>query len=338
VELFNSPSIPVDSIAMHPSSQTAACRPAPFGLAFHPSPSLRRLVKESLFAALALLTVSSAIADPLPTGFGKMEIGDGANAITVFTYKPKGYTDGPLIVVFHGMLRNADVYCTNSIPLAERYKAIIAAPCFDKQHFSHDDYNLGGVIKKGVEQPRESWTYQRVPEVIDAVRQREGKPAMPYYLIGHSAGGQFAMRYAALMPPGAQRIVAANPGSDLFPRRDWEFGYGFGGLSTELSDDAALQHYLAAPLTLCLGLADTNPQHSELDRSVAAEKEGKFRLERGRACFAFAQNLAKARGWTFNWRKVEVPGIAHKGGAMLDAQEVEAALFAPDKDAAGKNP
>ena len=173
--------------------------------------------------------------------------------------------------------------------------------------------------------------YQHILETINAVREREGSPALPYYLIGHSAGGQFAMRYAALMPPGAQRIVAANPGSDLFPRRDWKFGYGFGGLTKELSDDAALQRYLAAPLTLCLGLADIDPEHFELDRSAAAELQGKFRLERGRACFEFAQSLALEHGWKFNWRKVEVPGIAHDGKAMLAAKEVQAALFAADE-------
>ena len=43
------------------------------------------------------------------------------------------------------------------------------------------------------------------------------------------------MRLAALYPMDIRRIVAAKPGSDLFPRRDWKFGYGFGGLPEELS-------------------------------------------------------------------------------------------------------
>lgn len=270
-------------------------------------------------------------AEPIPTGFGKMEVGAGTNTITVFTYKPKGYTDGPLIVVLHGMLRNADLYCSNAVPLAERCHAIIAAPCFPTNRFSNDDYQRGGVIRKGVAQPRANWNYQRIVETTAAVREREGHPALPYYLIGHSAGGQFAMRYAAMMPPGAVRIVAANPGSDLFPRRDWKFGFGFGGLPAELSDDAALQHYLAAPLTLYLGLDDNDPNHFELDKSAAAELQGKFRLERGRNCFAFAQKLAAERGWEFNWRKVEVAGIAHDGKAMLAAPEVEDALFGKTK-------
>lgn len=286
--------------------------------------------------ALALTTPlanGGANAAPIPTGFGKMQVGSGTNTITVFTYKPKSYRAGPLVVVFHGMLRNPGVYCSNSIPLAERYNVLIAAPEFDTNHFSKAAYNYGGVIKKGVVQPRENWTYQYVLETINAIRLREDQPELPYYLIGHSAGGQFAMRYAALMPPGAKRIVAANPGSDLFPRRDWEFGYGFGGLPAALSDDAALQRYLAAPLTLCLGLNDNDPNHFELDRTAAAKREGANRLERGRACFEFAQKLAQTRGWKFNWRKVEVPGIAHDGKAMLAAMEVQAALLGDDKRA-----
>ena len=122
-------------------------------------------------------------------------------------------------------------------------------------------------------------------------------------------------------------MLLANPGSDLFPRLDWEFGYGFDGLPPELSDEVALRRYLAAPLTLYLGLSDTDPNHFELDRSAAAERQGPFRLGRGRACFDYAEKLAREHGWPFNWRKVEVAGIAHDGKAMLAAAEVADALF-----------
>jgi len=291
-----------------------------------------------LLVAFALLLAAHAGAAPIPTGLGRMEVGEGTNAITVFTYKPKDYVDGPLVVVFHGVLRNAEDYCRNCIPLAERRHVIIAAPMFTTNQYDTEEYQRGGVMKKGVVQPREKWTYLRVPGIIEAIRQHEGQPALPYYFIGHSGGGQFLMRMAALYPMAAGRIVACNPGSDLFPRTDWKFGYGFGGLPAELSDDAALQRYLAAPLTLCLGLDDNDPRHPELDRSTAAELEGKFRLERGRNCFEYAQKLAAAKGWKFNWRKLEVPGIAHDGKAMLATPEVQDMLFGPEKTAAGNQP
>jgi pimeloyl-ACP methyl ester carboxylesterase len=281
---------------------------------------------------LAMAVIGCVNASPIPTGMSRMEVGDGANAITVFTYKPRSYHNGPLVMVFHGVLRNAEDYCRNCIPLAEHYRVLIAAPLFSTNQYDNEEYQRGGVIKKGVVQPREDWTYLRLPGIIRAIQQREDQPALPYYFIGHSGGAQFLMRLAAIYPMEAKRIVACNPGSDLFPRRDWKFGYGFGGLPDELSDDAALQRYLAAPLTLCLGMNDIDPRHPELDRSAAAELEGRFRLERGRACFAFAQKLAQAHGWKFNWRKLEVPGIAHDGKAMLAAKEVQAAIFAGENN------
>jgi poly(3-hydroxybutyrate) depolymerase len=280
-----------------------------------------------LVLALSLLAIRRATAAPLPIGFGKIVAGSGTNAITVFTYKPTSYSNGPLVLVFHGMLRNAEEYCHNAVPLAERFHVLIAAPLFDTNRFSNDDYNRGGIFKNGVVQPREKWTFARVPEIVSALRASEGKTALPFWIMGHSGGGQFVMRLAGMYPTAAQRIVAANPGTDLFPRRDWDFGFGFGNLPNALSDDAALQRFLAAPLTLYLGRGDVDPNHPELDRSVGAEREGAYRLARGRNCFDFAQNLARHRGWKFNWRKVEVDGIPHDGKAMLSAPEVGEALF-----------
>lgn len=272
-----------------------------------------------------------AAAPALPAGPQQIEIHCGTNLITVFTYKPDTYRDGPLIVVFHGRARNAQEYRDFAIPLAQRLNAIVAAPWFDPERFPIHDYTLGGVLQNGVEQPREKWFFSNIETLVTALRQREGKTDLDYYLLGHSAGGQMLMRLAAFQPMTAKRIVAANPGSDLFPRRDWDYGYGFGQLSGALGDDAALQRYLAAPLTLYLGTADILTDQENLDRSEGAQREGKHRLERGRACFAFAAALAQDRGWQFNWRKVETPGIAHDAKGMFTATEVEAALLGETK-------
>ena len=281
----------------------------------------------SVFWASLLSFSGSAQSAPITTGMSHFEVGTSNSTMTVFTYKPKGYHDGPLVVVFHGLLRNAEDYCRNCIPLAEKNNVLIAAPLFSTNQYDNEEYQRGGVIRRGVVQPREKWSYARLPAIIEAVRQAEGHPDLPYYFLGHSGGGQFLMRLAALYPMEAKRIVACNPGSDLFPRNDWKFGYGYGGLPQKLSNDAAIQQYLAAPLVLCLGLQDIDPNHPELDRSAAAELEGRCRLERGRNCFDFAYKLAQEHSWKFSWRKVEVPGIAHDGKAMLAAKEIQAALF-----------
>ena len=281
------------------------------------------------FALSFVLLLGTIQAAPLAVGPGQVVMPNGAEPLTLFTYKPPTYTDGPLLVVFHGVARNAEEYRNFAITLAERFKAIVVTPFYDRERFSTARYQRGGLVgEDGRARPPEEWTYATVPRIVAFVRAAEAKPTLPYYLIGHSAGGQFLVRLAAFMPGEAVRIVAANPGSHLFPTRDQDFGYGFGGLPATLSNDAVLQRYLAAPLTFYLGTDDIYPRPS-FDDSPAGMRQGAHRLERGRACFAFAEKLARERGWTFNWRKVETPGIGHNAAFMFAAKEVEDALFGP---------
>jgi len=266
-------------------------------------------------------------AEPIAAGSSQFVFGTGKEAITVFTHKPDHYAGGPLLMVMHGMNRNAEDYRNYAITLATRLKVIVAAPHFDKDRFSTAAYNRGGIIDDaGQPQPREQWTYTTVLRIVEDIRTREGKPDLAYSFIGHSGGGQFLVRLAAFSPGAATRIVAANPGSLLFPRRDWNFGYGFGGLPEELSNEATLRRYLAAPLTLNLGTADIDPNHDVLDKSKDAMLQGGFRLERGRACYEFARKLAAEKGWPFHWRKVETEGIGHDGEKMFAAPEATEAL------------
>jgi hypothetical protein len=97
-------------------------------------------------------------------------------------------------------------------------------------------------------------------------------------------------------------------------------------LPAELSSDEVIRRYLGAPLTFYLGTGDITPEHN-FDQSADGMRQGPNRLERGRACFAAAQRLAKERGWAFNWRKVETPGIGHDAALMFAAKEAEEAIF-----------
>jgi len=276
-----------------------------------------------LFLALAL-TLRAA---PMPAGASSQDIATTGGVIKVFTYRPSLYTDGPLMLVFHGAGRNAEDYRNFAIAVAERFKVLVAAPLFEKDRFPPDTYISGGLLSpEGALRPKEEWTYALVPQLLATLRQGEGKPDLPYYLLGHSAGGQFLARYVAFCPTEARRVVAANPGSHLFPRTDWKFRYGFGGLPAGLSDEATLRRYLAAPLTIYLGTGDIQTEAANLDQSAEVLLQGPHRLGRGRASFDFAQKLAAERGWTFNWRKVETPGIGHDGGGMFAAPEMAEAL------------
>jgi poly(3-hydroxybutyrate) depolymerase len=271
------------------------------------------------------LLLADPVPAPLPAGSGQVEVEVAGLNLDVFSYKPPEYKDGPLIVVFHGMLRNADTYRDHGRALGDRFGALVVAPRFDLQRFPNEAYQEGGLFKQGKLQDREHWTWSLVPQVVDAVRRREDRPDMPYYLIGHSAGGQFLSRLAGFVQTGARRIVVGNPGAHLFPTRDLRFPYGFGKLPDELSDEAALKRYLAQPLTVYLGTADTGSEN--LPQSPTARQQGATRYERGKNCFRIAEELAREKGWRFNWRLVEVQGVGHDGKAMFEHAHVAEALF-----------
>lgn len=279
------------------------------------------------FRAFSAAILAAPATQPLPAGKSSLRFLHGAETLEVHTFKPANYQGGPILFVIHGQGRNADGYRDYGIPLAERHGAIVVTPQFDATRYPGERFQRGGVLRDGKLAPKEEWTYAVIPRLADLVRKLEGRPDLPYSLIGHSAGGQFAIRLAALMPGQASRIVAANPGSLLFPTRHARWGYGFGGLPPELASDDVLRAFLAAPFTLLLGTSDTGRDDADLDRSEPAMAQGPHRYARGHACFQAARSLAQQRGWAFNWRLLEIPGVGHSGKTMIGSEQASTALF-----------
>lgn len=267
----------------------------------------------------------SAQAEEMPAGKSRFLLSTRGKSLNVFTYRPDGYQDGPLIVVMHGLNRNAEDYRDNAMALGDRFKALVVAPELNLEQFPVEAYQRGGVTRDGKAQPIEQWAFQFVIDVVASVRGKVGRADLPYYLIGHSAGGQFLNRLAAFLPGEAVRIVSTNPGTLIFPDRAVPFQFGFGGLPDRWSDEAWIKKYLAAPLTLYLGTADT--ESANLDMTPEAMWQGSTRIERGRACFQRAEALARERGWPFGWTLVEAEGIGHSSAQMFAHPKAKEAIF-----------
>lgn len=302
---------------------------APRAAAFH-----ARHFRFALSAAVtALLLAFSAYAAPLPAGPGRITVDAGGTPIEVYTYKPQGYAGGGLLLTLHGFARNAAGYRVYAKALAERHDFLVVAPLFDRGRFPIWRYQWGGVVRTANQpatgtlqpEPEDQWTGGLLLKIVDAIRALEMTPDLPYYLLGHSAGGQALSRIAGLMPTGARRIVIANPGTYLWPTRESRFPDGFGGLPERWSDDEAIRRYLAQPVTLLLGTADLK-QDADLSMRESAVAQGANRYERGSNVYRSAQKLAKDRGWEFNWRLIEVPGVGHSASRMFRSEQAIAAL------------
>lgn len=290
--------------------------------------------RHAAHAARTLLGVLTAVlfgycnaphASPYPEGKSRRIVSINGEDIEIHAYKPVRYSGGPILLVMHGLGANATGYRDYAIPLADNLGYLVIAPLFDRKRFPVWRYQAGGIVRdpRAAElkvEPRAQWTGQLFLAIINNVRKSEEKPDLAYSLIGHSAGGQALSRFAAFIPHDAQHIIIANPSTHLRPSLTERFPYGLGGLPPELADEAALQRYLAQPVTLLLGTADTERDRG-LNISEGAERQGANRLERGRNTFRAAQTLAQQRGWTFHWTLTEVPDAGHSARQMLGSTQ-----------------
>jgi len=283
-------------------------------------------------ALLALLCLATALgAEPYPAGSSQRSVSINGETIELFAYKPAQYKDGPVLLVLHGLGTNAPGYRNYAIPIADQLGMLVIAPLFDRKRFPVWRYQTGGIVRdqraegEFTVEPETHRMGRTFLDIIDSVRAVEGRPELGYSLIGHSAGGQTLSRFAAFVPHAAKHIVIANPSTYLWPSRDERFPYGFGGLPPALSDDTVLRRYLAQPVTVLLGTADIE-RSADLNVQEGAERQGYNRLERGRNAFRAAQQLALQRGWTFNWKLVEVPDVGHSARRMLGSAQAQAVL------------
>lgn len=313
----------------------------------HRTPLARGLVCRMMAGSLMLCPVVSSAAQEAEAksavpeqqahaqekkGDFEFECAHREKAIRVFGYRPSTYKDGPLLVLFHGASRNAEGYRNGARKLAEQLGMLLVVPEFDRARFDVEAYQEGGVMKEGEVLPEEQWTFNYLRPLLGDVFEREGHK-LPYYLVGHSAGAQFLGRMAALYPNEAQRMILVNPGSLIFPGRDQDYPYGFGGLPEEVASDEGIKHYLSAPVTLYLGTGDVS--RKALATTEQAMKQGPTRITRGRNCYKAGQQLAGSRDWAFSWTRVEAEGLDHGSGPMWEYAHCRLAITGVKAVAAG---
>ena len=158
------------------------------------------------------LVAPAVTAAPIAPGNGQQTIDIAGTRMTVFTYRPPNCSDPSLLLLFHGVARNARTYRDYARPLADRNCLLLVAPSRPTSA-TFQDGAISAAASSRVAQSsrrrtgRATWC-RRWPKWV---RQQEGRP-LAYSLLGHSAGGQFLERLAAFVPTQAGRIVVANPG------------------------------------------------------------------------------------------------------------------------------
>lgn len=268
---------------------------------------------------------SAATSDPFPSGRSLSEVDVDGTTLQLFTYKASNYSGEGFILLLHGASRAAEAYRDNAAGMAERYHTMVVVPYFDLERFPNRLYQMGGVFDEdgSFVDPAEQ-TYAYVPKVVAHIRGREGNAALPYEILGFSAGAQFVSRMAAFYDLDAERLLVMSPGSVIFPTRDLDFELGFGRLPDEYATDERLKRYLALPITVSVGTRDTELAQLPTGDAYA---QGVHRYSRALHWFTYAMDLAYEKGWDFNWRLVVFDGPGHSPPQMFNHDQIGNALY-----------
>jgi pimeloyl-ACP methyl ester carboxylesterase len=206
-------------------------------------------------------------------------------------------------------------------------------------------------------------SYDAIDVILAKLADRKVFPNLKtVVLAGHSAGGQFVQRYAAVGKAGDAlersgihlHFVVANPSSYLYFTPDRPALKSKGDFTFEIPSDTCHgkynhwkygledpppyvgtitaadveQRYVGREIVYLLGTSDNDPNHPELDKSCGAEDEGPQRFFRGQAFFRYLQmRHTELAGAAARQRLWAVPGVDHDNDRMFNSECGLAALF-----------
>jgi poly(3-hydroxybutyrate) depolymerase len=194
-------------------------------------------------------------------------------------YLPRRAPKG-ILVIAHGsseeesageadIRKLAETFLRRWVRFADEHGLIAVAPLFDHTFGSwirEPGIALGGY--RGLA-GKEIGADEFVDRIVEQYRaQLDGEER--FYLYGHSAGGQFAGRYAVRHPDHLKALVLSAPGRYAFPdpQAPWPYGQkettvrtGPQGVSQTIRPDRdGWRRAAALPITVVVGSVDTEPQ------------------------------------------------------------------------------
>lgn len=245
---------------------------------------------------------------------------------TFYTYLPATVPAEPeILVLVHGTPKdgsaesNAHYYASNWIDFAEQQNLILIAPAFNQEDFSSrlGDHAMSGYRGLfGREIGADEWVLRLVVAHQDAF----GSADQPFYLYGHSAGGQFAARFLVTHPESVKRAVITSAATYPQPDTEVAWPFGIGELHADIEwDDGTVtrsdmipdrEEWLRAtqvPLTVIVGLNDT----AELPASLIPAQKGVNRFTIGRNWVRDMGAFAQANGLESQFTFEIIPGLGH---------------------------
>ncbi|MFD1530696.1 hypothetical protein [Pseudonocardia aurantiaca] len=234
----------------------------------------------------------------------------GDRPVRVWYDAPADPSTAQILIVMHGMGRNAEGYRAAWHEYVEPNNVLVLVPEFSEEFYPGEMYSVGNMVDgDGDLQPEAKWSFHVVEALFDFVVREMGSRTRDYALFGHSAGAQFVHRFVEFMPAHRARIaVAANAGWYTTLDNSVPFPYGLDGAPSQQS---VPKRALASNLVVMLGADDIETESDSLRRDSQADAQGRNRLDRGMNFYQTSRTVAARESIEFRWRLAVLPGVAH---------------------------
>lgn len=253
-----------------------------------------------------------------------------------FRYIPKREAVG-ILVLAHGQPKGRDVqdipglarrFAERWAPFAEEHGLVLLAPIFDDENFDSVEGTHGGGYRALY--GRQVAADRYVEAIVE--RSRELLPATwdgRFVLYGHSAGGQFASRYAVRHPERIRALLVSAAGQFAMPDPQAAWPNGMAPLSRSIrwktgepqsiriqSDPATwLRAATAYPTTVVVGSNDTEPQTAREGHTSL------LRTDRAAQWVADMNQFARRKKADGQLKLVVVPGVGHDSAGLTPAAQ-----------------
>jgi len=274
-----------------------------------------------------------------------------------------------VVMVMHGLHRNGDQYFATAQRLLEQsgrdpQEVLLIAPNFPGKQDQSKGFTqmplwgtrdwAAGLDAQGVAFSLSS--FKVMDDLVRKVTESPGFEGVATVIIaGHSAGGQFVQRYAALNQVDETirtrgldlRYVVANPSSFLYftPQRpedktfkDYpaeqcpdfnQYRYGMENMipyAKIQSSQEQFKRYSHRAVTYLMGGNDTDPNHKLLDKTCPALAQGATRLSRAKSYIRYERFLV-GRATKINHLAYEVQDVGHNQEKMFGSSCGMMSLF-----------
>lgn len=329
----------------------------------------------TIFLLVAFTYSGIAMSKPVvPLQQQKVELGKGVGKYNFSLYANRPMNSDMsrikhVVVIQHGLQRNGlDYFCAGmKLMVASGInmdKTLLIAPDF----FATPDVgveNLQGFPfwkvmgwpsgDDSINTPYVS-SFQVFDDLLSFVADRSRFPSLASIVVaGHSDGGAFVQRYAALnkihkkiQSAGIDlSYVIANSPSYLYFTHERPSGHTFAAYNTSTcptyneyrygtdkiipyaekrTRQQLFMRYANREVTYLLGTEDKDPNHRLLDKSCGAEAQGVNRLKRGLAYIRYEHHLADKQ-INLKRRAYEVVGVGHSYEEMFGSKCALAVIF-----------